>query len=501
MKSASVVLKDSQTIFAGAATIGGEGAQTASLKVDDGTLDCRGTLTLGQIFNGWVSANGNLVVTNDATVTLNRLAAAAGNVYQYGGSVTVTNLSSGDCALGTGQGLTHNYYLYGGVFEFMGTSGNFQTGRAKTNGVSNVYIERTGVLKTHCWSASFGRMRFNTGRLYVRNGGRVIADYTGGGGRDLTVWFSDEGSGYLEVASGGSMDIDGRLCCCPSNYTYPERTGEIRLLSGGTVTSRAVACDSTACLNSTLIYDGGRVVVRESPQSAFTKSFKTAQIGIAGGVIDTNGSDISFEQSFTARSGQSWTAPTTAAQIAACAAFTKTGAGTLTWLGTNTYACATCVSNGVLATACDGTLPPAGVLKLAGGAVNLLATEQTVADLFGMGAISNGTLSVTGAVWPGGTTGGVLELAGVTADFGALHYAIDATGACGTLKSTTPVALGGVEIAVDGISNKGNGRLLLVDAPSVAGMPVCDLPRTSRLYVSGGKLYLGSCTGTAIYLR
>ena len=501
VKSAGITLKDSQTVFAGAAAIGGEGAQTASLKVDGGTLDCRGTLTLGEVFNGWVSANGNFVVTNDAAVTLNRLAAAAGNAYQYSGSVTVTNLNSGDCALGTGQGLTHNYYLYGGTFEFMGTSGNFQTGRAKTNGVSNVYVEREGLLKTHCWSASFGRMRYNMGKLYVRNGGRVVADYTAGGERALTVWFSDEGSGYLEVASGGSMDIDGRLCCCPSNYTYPERTGEIRLLSGGTVTTRAVACDSTACQNTTLIYDGGRVVVREAPQSVFTKFFKTAQIGVAGGVIDTNGSDIRFEQSFAARPGQSWTAPATAAQIAACAAFTKTGAGTLTWLGTNTYACATCVSNGVLATACGGALPPAGILKLAGGAVNLMATGQTVADLFGTGAVSNGTLSVTGAVWPGGSTGGVLELAGVAADFDALHYAIDETGACGTLKSTTPVNLGGVEIAVDGISNKGNGRLLLVDAPSVTGMPTCDLPRTSRLYVSGGKLYLGSCTGTAITLR
>ena len=500
VRSASLVLKDAATVVEETATIGGEGTQTARLVVDGGTFDCRGTLNLGRPFGTWTS-NGDLVVTNDAVLTLNRLSAGVGCVYQYSGSVTVTNLNSGDCALGTLNGFTHNYRLYGGTFEYMGTGGNFQTGRAGTNGVSNIYIEREGVLKTHCWSASFGRWRCNTGRLYVRNGGRFIADYTAGDGRALTVWFSDEGSGYLEVASGGSVDIDGRLCCCPAGYTHPERTGEIRLLSGGTVISRAVACETTVCRNTTLIYDGGRVVVRDAPQPVFTELFKTAQIGVAGGVIDTNGSDIRFEQSFTARTGQAWTAPTTAADIDACAAFTKTGAGTLTWLGTNTYACATCVSNGVLATACEAALPPTGILRLAGGAVDLLATRQKVDVLFGTGAVSNGTLSVTGAVWPGGLAGGTLELSGVTADFAALHYTLDEAGRCGTLKTTTPIGLDGVEIVVDGLSNKAPGRLLLVDAPSVTGTPVCDLPRTNRLYVSGGRLYLGSFTGTTISLR
>lgn len=97
-------------------------------------------------------------------------------------------------------------------------------------------------------------------------------------------------------------------------------------------------------------------------------------------------------------------------------AFVKTGAGTLTLSGANTYAVDTRVAEGTLALATGASLPSATSVELVEGAgLDLGGAAQTVAGLSGSGLVTNGTLTATDGVRPGGTdAAGTLTLADAT---------------------------------------------------------------------------------------
>lgn len=494
------------------ATVSAEGL--CELVVDNTSLT-------GTLFRVGNAAEGRLVLTNGAAVTadelqicrgssymydgtleLNKFQGCQGAFYQYGGTVNMTSSESCHINFGIWGGCTFEYYLLGGTFERMPGNGNFQLGRANTNGVANMYVEGTGRLITHCEFPSIGRLRCNMGRLYVRNGGHYTADWVGG---DAKICVSDEGSGYLEIASGGEVDVAGYVQMC-NGYTHTEREGEVRLLAGGTLKTRGIDRNDSPHRRSTLVFDGGRVVVNDPPKTPFVKNLAEAFVGTAGGVVDTAGHDIRFDQSFAAWTNQVWTQPATAADVASCAAFTKTGEGTLTFNAPNTYAAATCVSNGTLATAVAGALPSGGLLKLAGGTVDLKGTEQTVEMLAGDGRVSNGTLTITDAVWPGlGADGGTLMLDGVDVSFTKMNYALttdaDGRATCGRLTTTGTLDLSGVEISVDGLDCMGDRQVVLIEAAAITGRPTHALPAPFQLVQSGTKLSLSPMTGTLLIFR
>ncbi|MBR4172368.1 MAG: autotransporter-associated beta strand repeat-containing protein [Kiritimatiellae bacterium] len=82
--------------------------------------------------------------------------------------------------------------------------------------------------------------------------------------------------------------------------------------------------------------------------------------------------------------------------------FEKCGEGVLTLTGTNSYAVNTTVTAGTLALAPDARLPESGAVALADGVMLALGgNSQTVATLTGSGTVSNGVLTVTGAIDPG----------------------------------------------------------------------------------------------------
>lgn len=496
------------------ATVSAEGL--CELVVDNTSLT-------GTFFRVGNAAEGRLVLTNGATVmadelqiergnsylydgtlTLNKFQGNNAKFYQYGGTVNMTSSESWHINFGTWNNNTFEYHLLGGTFERKPGNGNFQLGRATTNGVANMYVEGTGRLITHCEFPSIGRLRYNMGRLYVRNGGHYTADYTGGN-KVAKICVADCGSGYLEIASGGEVDVAGYVQMC-FDYDHAEREGEVRLLAGGTLKTRGIDRDTAPHRRSTLVFDGGRVVVNDPPKTPFIQNLTEAFVGTAGGVVDTAGHDIRFEQSFAAWTNQVWTQPATVADVASCAAFTKTGEGTLTLNATNTYAAATCVSNGTLATAVAGALPSGGLLKLAGGTVDLKGTVQTVAMLAGAGRVSNGTLTVTDAVWPGlGADGGTLTLDGVNVSFTQVNYALttdaDGRATCGRLKTTRTLDLSGVEISVDGLECMGDHQVVLIEAAAITGRPTHALPAPFQLVQSGTKLSLSPMTGTLLIFR
>ncbi|MGN0845859.1 MAG: hypothetical protein ACI4RA_00565 [Kiritimatiellia bacterium] len=447
-------------------------------------------------WNGW-GQYGNLVVTNDASLTAEQFHAMRGTAHQYGGTVRVTGEASTDPRIND-----YTYWLHGGTFERVSQKGNFQLGR---DGTGRMYVEKAGRLVTHCQYPSIGRIRKQRGELFVRNGGRFDAGYMSG--KDAVLCVADEGSGLVEVASGGVIDVVGFVKLA-DGYEWAERTAEMRVLAGGTVRTRGLWRQNSPCTFTKLILDGGLVQVRADGalKVPFTENMTSAQLGVNGATFDTNGRDVVLRQDFVPREGQTWTAPTTAEQVATCAAFTKVGAGTLTMNGSNSYAVATCVAEGTLVAGTAHALPTGGLVRLAGGTLDLGVTGQRIGSLAGSGRVTGGTLAVTEAVWPGvGGVGGVLTVSGCTLTTPRLHYAVSTNEAgevaCGRLVHTGLLDLRGVEVVIDDVEKLGAKGRVLAEAGTLVGTPTGTLPRPYRVLVQGSALKVVSATGTVVFVR
>ena len=292
-------------------------------------------------------------------------------------------------------------------------------------------------------------------------------------------------------------EINGGVLALPITSVANNRKGTINILTNGTLKARRLY---STCTNdaSTLVLDGGTLVANTSAVAEFIYGFTAASVGVGGVTVDTAGFDLKVSQDFAARDGQTWDVDGTAAALAAAPAFTKVGAGTLTLHGTNTYLCATCVSNGTLAVTDAQSLPATTTLRVATNAVvDLSEKSHTVANLMGSGLVTNGTLTVTGTVWPGYPDAGTLTVNGATLAPAKLAYVLGADGTCGKLAVNGSLDLTGVEIAVDNLANKGKGSLTLVTAGSITGTPTCSQPE-AIIFVDGNSVRLGAVGMTVI---
>ena len=251
----------------------------------------------------------------------------------------------------------------------------------------------------------------------------------------------------------------------------------------------SVECHNHVVVISSLDY---KVVANASANVDFMSGFTAASVGIGGGEIDTNGQDLEISQNFAARSGQAAPAAATAAELAALPAFTKTGAGRLELTGTNEWLCATCVSNGTLAVG-ERALP-ATTLRLGGGIIDLGGETHTVANLVGSGIVSNGTLVVTGTVWPGVGDSGTLKIdATASISFATLGCSVAADGTCGCLEVDGTLNLAGVTIVGENMENKKPSRgLTIVRASSISGRPATLFVSENAVSVVGGVLRIGA---------
>lgn len=470
------------------------------------------TMTLGNslyVYPGYYSSGSNygkpdLIITNGANLTTGYFYGRHGDIRQYSGAVKVSNAATGAFRIGSHGSGTCSYYLYGGTLEQTGkTAGRgFHIGINTANGspTGNLFIyggeaimrSNYGYLGRYCAGGhedkTSGR---DTGNLYVR-GGSFKMPYNGG-----ALYVAHQGHGTLEVSGGGLAEVNGSVCVSPNNAVSTVRNGTALILTNGTLKARRLY---STCTNdaSTLVLDGGTLVANTSASADFLYGFRAASVGVGGATVDTAGFDLKVSQDFAAREDQTWEVDTTASALAAAPAFTKVGAGTLTLHGTNTYLCATCVSNGTLAVTDAQSLPATTTLRVAGEAkIDLAEKAHTVANLMGSGLVTNGTLTVTGTVWPGYPDAGTLTVAGATLAPAKLAYVLDEEGTCGHLTVNGPLDLTDVEIAVDNLANKGKGAITLVTAQSITGTPTCSQPE-AIIYVDGNSVRLGAVGMTVI---
>ena len=454
----------------------------ASFVLDNSNVTIANTQTLNVGKDG--DCYCDVVVTNGANLTAGQLWLRRGTVRQYSGTVKATYGAS--FLIAGIPTCTFEYYLNGGTLVQNSADGGFRIGYSKewSNGTATgrLYIYPGGTFTANGGAGILGLYAKDTGTLDVRGGTATMTKE----GFALTVGSS--GTGQCYVSDNGLLDLQ-------KGYANVGAKGTVRVTDGGTVKARAIRSTATSG-TPTIVIDGGKVVANAgSTTNDLVYGFTTAEIGVGGATIDTNGQDKKISQGFAARTGTGQNAPTatTGTELAALPAFTKVGAGTLSLIGANDWLCATCVSNGTLAVA-SGALP-ATTLRLGGGVIDLGGASHTVANLVGSGVVSNGTLTVTGTVWPGVGDSGTLKIdSTATLNLSTLGCSVAEGGSCGCLEVAGTQNLAGVTVVGEGMENKVPKRgLTLVRAASLVGSPTADASLLhNKISVVGGSLRIGA---------
>ena len=465
-----------------------KGSKTGMLLID-GTVFSADEIQAGYYHSANSNATSQIVITNGSTVTVGEFYGRHGSAVQYSGYLKVTDKASGSFRLSTSGASTFTYTLYGGTIErtHSGDSGwHVGMNQQKGNSKGHFYVYGGEVIM-RCKNGYIGRYGNDkkdsgrdSGSVYVR-GGSLTMPYSG-----CALYVGHGGNGFLE-SSGGVIDINGSVVAVLKTSATGRR-GEVQLLSGGKLIAKSLY---STCTNdvAVLVFDGGNFVAKTGSAANFVYGFTEAYIGASGGTIDTAGQNLSVVQNFAAREGQTWDVPETGDALAAAPAFTKDGEGTLVFAGTNTYLCATAVSNGTLVATCDDSLPSTTTVRLGeNGVLDLSGQENTVANLIGAGKVENGTINVTGTVYPGWGDAKTLTVSSLKA--GRIEYAVSGDGTTGKLKVEGPLDLSGVEIVVDNADNAESG-LEIIEAESITGVPTSVLSGRYAITVYGNGVRVG----------
>lgn len=275
------------------------------------------TLAGASTYNG---ANNFLLSRGAGTNTTLNINGTSSVVHTVGyaslgeGGTAVVNLnnsgnysSSGDVNIGdvgTSNG-TVNHSSSGtfsvGATLFVGkgatTSGTYKQTAGVFNGAGWVSIARFTAV-----SPATGKA---TGLLEVTGTGIFNQN-----GAAQGVIVGEEGTGVLKVATGGTVNIAGTAGLVVSNNAAGE--GTVNLDAGGTLSTKRVSAGAGGAGVANFNFNGGTLTAGTGANADFFAGMDTAVINGAGNTINSNGNDITINQTFTGDGG-----------------LTKSGAGTL----------------------------------------------------------------------------------------------------------------------------------------------------------------------------
>jgi fibronectin-binding autotransporter adhesin len=310
----------------------------------------------------WVDAVGNDVFfTNTASVTMIGVdGSRTAGIVKVGNSTANANF------------IFTNGTLNASTF-FVRGSGNRLTGASTPTMFSDdVTVNVTGNISVSRWTLVMG------GNSIINVDGVIGGNVDGNDG----VW------GTLTIQDSAVVTATGGVS---ANISYWKLT-----LNGGTLITKSIlSSDTTQYGGGQVIFNGtvvkptqdreNFIMLAGSPNDGFTSS---AFISNNDAIFDTDGKNIGIGINL---------------KPIGSGGLTKLGNGTLTLSGTNTYSGTTIVSGGTLKVY-EAALPPSSTVAIAAtGVLDLAGTSNTVDNLSGKGMVSNGVLTVTGIVMPGGT--------------------------------------------------------------------------------------------------
>ncbi|CAK7033906.1 autotransporter outer membrane beta-barrel domain-containing protein [Saezia sanguinis] len=428
-----LIIRNGGTVSNTSATIGRYAGGSGTVTVDGSgsSWTSSGALTVGNY------GTGELTISNSGTAS-NNTSAFVGRYSGSSGTVTVDGISSNWINNGT---LDVGYEGTGVLTIRNGGTVSNTTGYIGTEASSSGTVTVDG--SDSSWSSSFALSigHYGTGTLTISNGGTVnnnistlIGRYPGSSGavtvdgsgsswiNNGILYVGDEGTGELTIRNGGTVSnntsatigryagglgtviVDGSGSSWISNGTLTignEGTGVLTIRNSGLVNATggvAVGVNTTGSANLSLTSGGtlqtqvltagsGTVTVTFdngilralADNASFITGFAPGELFIdAGGLtVDDNGYAIATDSSIFSGVG----------------GLTKTGSGTLTLGGVNTYSGATTITSGTLKAGIAGAFSAPSAYTVGSNAtLDLGSHDQRIASL-----VNSGTVRISSA--------------------------------------------------------------------------------------------------------
>lgn len=418
-----------------------------------------------------IVAGGGTVVMNNCTFKKSNTSIYQGNTMDLNQGTWTQN--GGE--FGTGGGAYGVVYIGGKsswsekganfVYNLEGNGAKFQTQQGLylggpvggsgtiTGGGIGTFNLKGGTVTLNSGNHYVGWAAGGTGYFNVCGGTYQMKRYSTSNGAVTMYIGSEGGDGTLSITSGTCSIQGGESESKPNNKTIlslattETSVGRIKL-DGGTLTMGAKgAYIIGGAGESSFVFNGGKLQFNYADAGTAISGLTMFAVGPNGGTIETGANNITLSQELVA-SGPS--------DAALTGAFVKSGTGTLTLAGANTYRTPTRISAGTLTVGDDATFSPNSALWAdADGTVDFRNTAQTVGGLGGVGTFANvSTLTVNGDIEPAGTNSvGTLTLTVANLNSGRLVIDVDGNGACDKLVVNGNVDLSKMDLYVRGSAN------------------------------------------------
>ena len=418
----TLTLAGSSTGTLGAISVAGSGTTQLNIQSGSYTLGSVGLFVGNTAGNGTVNQSGGAVTWNNASLQL--LIGNSGGAGTYnlsGGSLTLFANGSGNrgILLGVNAGTTATFNLSG-------------TGTLVDNG--DLQIGRSEI----------GASSAGTTNLFNQTGGTAtVANLTMGGtgsGTGISATMNLTGGTF----SATSFTVNASANTNTSAITIGG-TAQVTLPDfptvHGTGSTATITFDSTTGGGGFLAPTAASAVYM--PAGSFTHAYLTAN-GVNFNVA--TGKDITVAQVLENNTGATGT-------------LTKTGVGTLTLSGANTYTGTTTISAGTLTASGGSAIANTGAVSLANisGAILNLATSETIGSLAGGGG-TGGNVTLGSTTLTTGGNNSTTSYVGVISGTGGAVVK-NGTGIwtlSGTNTYTDTTTVNGGKLLVNG-SNTGNG--------------------------------------------
>ena len=488
---------------------------TGALSINGGTLNNTSGTSITLSSNNTQNWNANIAFTGTNDLNLGTGAVALGNSASRTVTVNSGNLTVGGVISGTSSSLTKagagtlrltgsNSYSGGttisaGILEIAGSgtlngagnivnngtllwnSSDWTTFSGIISGSGGITLNGTGRIQLSSSNSFTGGVVINAGTLrfggdnvisasnnVTINGGTLEADTIG---RPFTISLLTLASGNVSqntlTATNGYILQNGSVSAilAGTGALTKNGSGTVTLSGNNTISGATTVSDGTLVLSgngtlgtSTISLTGGTL---DLGGKSLTNTFSSLTGGtLANGTLTNNGGNYALQNG------------TVSAVLAGTNGLTKTGSGTTTLTGSNSYSGATTIAGGTLLLSGTGTLGTSAI-SISSGTLDLggKSLTNTLGSLTG-GALSNGTLTNNAGNYDlqngsvsavlAGTNGVNKTTSGTVTLTGANTYTGTTTVSSGTLQAAAANALGGTtNIDVNG------GSLLVAVANAV----------------------------------
>ena len=525
LNSGTLVLNNSTSIGTGALTING------------GTLNNTSGNTITLTSNNPQNWNGNFAFTGSNDLNLGTGAVAIGNAASRTVTLNSGNLTVGGVISGTSSSLTKagsgtlrltgsNSYSGGttisaGILEIAGSgtlnaagnivnngtllwnSSNSPTFSGIISGSGGIMLNGTGIMQINSSSNSFtGGVVINAGMLRLGGSGVIpTSNSVTINGGTLDMQNRNNAISLLTLTNGNVIELGGiytSTLTATNGYILQNGSVSTILAGSGTLTKNG---SGTVTLSRNNTLSGSTVVADGTLLLSGNGTLGTSTISLTGGTLDLGGKSLT--NTFSSLTGGTLANGTltnnggnyalqngtVSAILAGTNGVNKTGSGTTTLTGSNTYSGATTISAGNLSISSVSALTNTSGVSLANGTA-LIYTGGSAATLnraisvtSGTGTIRNngGELTLTGGLTKNGTT--------LTFDTGTFNI----TGAIGGSAASSDLIVDGATVTLNS-ANDYNGPTFIIDGGTLTANVTGALPTSTRTAISIDATGTGSST-------